>query len=205
MKENHIHPAIAKLITLSALFALAAILFSAFHAKGQNAATSNNAVTAMPSFSGGLQQIYDATTGSTNYGLVIGGGRSTTGQRNLAFADLAYNFTPSVGMIIGYDYLWASRHFGLPAQANLVKGGVNLQADLKPFKNSFTVTPFAFALVSSGNGTVSEIIGGGAKTTLFEFKGIKFDLGVLYQNRTGAGFWDGRYFGGFAALTKGFL
>ena len=169
--------------------------------------TVTNAQT-MPSLSSGLQQIYDAATSSTNYGVAIGGGRSTTGQKNVAFAELLYNFTPSVGMLIGYDYLWTGKQAGVPGQANLVKGGLNLQADLHPLKQygftNFTVTPFGFALVASGNGGVSEIMGAGVKTQLYTFKGFNLNGGVLYEDRTGAGYWNGRYVGGFLAITRGF-
>lgn len=174
--------------------------------------TSTNTTPAMPAFtptlSGGLQQVYDAVAGSTNFGFAAGYARGTTGNRNVAFADVPYNFNSNVGLLIGYEYLWTAKAAGIPSQANLVKGGLNLQADLKPLKQfgftNFTVTPFGFALVASGNGTVSEIIGGGAKTTVLTWKGLNVNLGVLYENRTGAGFWNGRYVGGFAAISKGF-
>lgn len=189
--------------------AMAALLFGAFKANGQEVIVTNPA-PAMPSFSSGLQQIYDAATSSTNFGLVTGYARSTTGNRNVGFAELGYNFdsVQALGLVIGYDYCWTSKQSGIPSQANLVKGGIQLKADVKPLKQfgltNFTVTPFGFALVASGNGNVSEIIGGGAKTTVATFKGINLNLGVLYENRTGAGYWDGRYLGGFFAMTKGF-
>jgi hypothetical protein len=193
--------------TLLKVSLLAGILAMGCSAQAQTV-TITNPVPAMPTFSGGLQQIYDAATGATNYGLVIGGGRSTTGQRSLAFADLAYNFTPSVGLVVGYDYLWASKHLNQPSQANLVKGGVNLQANLQPLKNygftNFTVTPFGFALVATGSGTVSEILGTGVKTTVTTFKGFNLNVGVMYEHRTGAGFWDGNYVTAFTALSRGF-
>lgn len=173
----------------------------------QSLSETNAPSTSAPSLSGGLQQIYDAAASGTNYGFASGFARATHGNRNVGFADLLYNFNPSVGAVIGYDYCWTSKAAGVPAQANLVKGGVNLQVDLHPFKTawpSLTVTPFGFALVASGDGKVSQIIGGGGKVTLFDFKGVNVNLGVLYENRTGAEFWDGRYVGGFLAVSKGF-
>lgn len=174
----------------------------------QQVNVTNAVAGQMPSFNSGLQEIYDAATSATNYALVFGGGRSTTGQRSLAFADLGYNFNQNVGLVIGYDYLWASQHLNQAAQANLVKGGINLQANLQPLKNfgltNFTVTPYAFALVATGNGNVSEILGGGIKTTIYSFKGFDLAGGLLYEDRTGAGFWDGKYVAGFIGLTKGF-
>lgn len=191
---------------LLTLAVIATVSYGCSRATAQTVNTINPQT--MPSFSGGLQQMYDAVTGATNYGIAFGGGRSTTGQRNLAFVEVPYNFTRNLGLLIGYDYLWASKHLGQPSQANLVKGGINLQADLQPLKNlgftNFTVTPFGFVLMATGNGTVSEIVGGGAKTTITTWKGINLNLGVIYEDRTGAGFWDGRYIGGFFALSKGF-
>lgn len=170
--------------------------------------TTTNAVAPMPSFSQGFQAIYDSVAGGTNYGFVTGYARATHGNRSVAFAEIPYNFNSVVGAIIGYDYCWTSKKSGIPAQANLVKGGLNLQTDLYPLKqigfSNFKITPFAFALVASGNGVVSEIMGGGAKTTVATWKGLNFNLGVLYESRIGAGYWDGRYLGGFAAITKGF-
>jgi hypothetical protein len=190
------------------LLAVTALAVSAISSPAQEVNVTNSVSGQMPSFNAGLQQIYDAATSATNYGVVFGGGRSTTGQRNLAFADLAYNFNSNVGLIIGYDYLWASKHLGQPSQANLVKGGVNLQANVQPLKNfgltNFTVTPFGFALVATGNGNVSEILGAGVKTTLYTFKGFDLGGGLMYETRTGAGFWNGKYITGFLSLSKGF-
>lgn len=191
--------------SFKAFIAMLAIgVISGCIARADDVTTTNSG----PSLTQGFQEIYDAATSATNYGLAFGAARGTTGQRNLAFADLAYNFNQNVGLIIGYDYLWAAKKFGQADSANLVKGGISLQVGLQPLKNfgltNFTVTPFAFALVATGNGNVSEILGGGVKTRLWTWKGFDLDTGVLYEDRTGAGFWNGRYLGGFLAVTKGF-
>lgn len=174
---------------------------------GQDISVTNVPPNPAPSLSSGLQQIYDSIN-STNIGVVIGGGRATTGQRNLAFADLLYNFTPSVGAVIGYDYLWAGKSQGHASQANLVKGGINLQADILPFKGfgltNVVVTPFGSAMVASGNGTVSEIYAAGGKIAVYSKWGLKFNLGAMVEKRTGSGYWDATYPCGFFAVTKGF-
>ena len=160
-----------------------------------------------PTFQAGAQQIYDAVTTSTNFGLALGGGRSTTGNRNLAYGDFVYNVSQAVGLVIGYDYLWTSTK-GVPAQANLVKGGLTIQAPLQPFKNvgwtNVVVTPYAFALVATGNGSMSQILGGGINYKLTEWKGFKFNVGLLYEQRTDAGYWDAKYIAGTLAITHGF-
>jgi len=172
----------------------------------QTVVVTNAAV--MPSFANGIQMVYDSVAGATNYGLATGFARATHGNRNVAFAEVAYNFNTVFGAIVGGDYLWTSKKSGVPSASNMVKGGLNLQTDLYPFKNfglpNLKVTPFAFGLVATGNGVVSEILGGGAKTTIATWKGINVNLGVVYETRTGAGYWDGRYVGGFLAITKGF-
>ena len=189
------------------LFAVLAIASIALAARAQDISITNVPPNPQPTLSGGLQQIYDSIN-STNVGVVVGGGRSTTGQRNLAFADLLYNFTPSVGMVIGYDYLWAGKSQDHPSQANLVKGGINLQADILPFKGfgwtNVVVTPFGAALVASGNGTVSEIYSAGGKIAVYSHWGLKFNVGAMVEKRTGSGYWDATYPCGFFAVTKGF-
>lgn len=163
------------------------------------------AQTNTPSLSSGLQTIYDSVAGSTNWGGAFGYLRSTSGNKSGGYAMALYNFSPTVGAVIGYDYLWSGRQH----TANLVKGGLNLQADLAPLKQfgvtNFVVTPFAYALVASGSGQVSELVGGGAKAQLYKWaNGIAVDALVLYENRTGAGYWDGRYVGGGLAITYKF-
>lgn len=168
--------------------------------------TYASAQTNSPSLSSGLQQIVDSFGTATNWATVTGYGHSTKGNKNLAFVDLAYNFSQSVGVVIGYDYLWDNQ--AKTSQANLVKGGINLQAPIKPLKQfgfeNLTVTPFGFVLMSSGNGNVSEIVGGGGKVKLWEFHGYGLNTGLIYENRIGAQEWSGRYLGGFLSVSKGF-
>lgn len=185
------------------LLSIAIILIVVASAQAQNGQTVT--VTNMPSFSSGLQTIYDSLAGSTNWGGSFGYFRATSGNKCGAYGMALYNFNSTVGAVIGYDYLWSGRLH----TDNLVKGGLNLQADLAPLKQfgltNFIVTPFAYALVASGSGQVSEVIGGGAKTQIFAWaNGIAIDALVIYENRTGAGYWDGRYVGGGLAVTYRF-
>jgi|GEM_PF-1982143 hypothetical protein len=168
-----------------------------------------NAAPAMPSFSSGLQELYDSVTVSTNYAIAIGGGRATTGNRNLAFADYIYNVSQNVGLVVGYDYLWTSKKSGIPAQANLVKGGITLSAVIYPLKNfgmtNVAATPFANVLMATGNGSVSEIVTAGAKLNFVTFGG-GWNLGAVgfYEDRIGAGFWTAKYICGGLEVNKGF-
>lgn len=191
-----------RLLFVCAMFGIAT-LFSCT-AKAQTVITTN-AAPAMPSFSTGLQEIYDSVTISTNYAVVVGGARSTTGSKNVAFADYCYNFSQNVGLLIGYDYCWSK---GQVSTANLVRGGINLQANLYPLKQfgftNFMVTPFGSAAVASGNGTVGNILSTGAKTILATWKGFTVNLGVIYEKRSNEGYWNGSYVGGFFAIAKGF-
>ncbi len=167
-----------------------------------------SADTNAPSLSGGLQQIWDAASVSTNFATAFGGGRSTSGNKDLAFAEFCYNFNANVGLVIGYDYLWTSKAAGIPSSANLVKGGLSLQAPIKPLKtygfNNFTVTPFGFMLVATGNGSASEVMGAGLQTKILSFKGFNLNAGIIYEKRTDAGYWNGNYAAAFLGLSKGF-
>ena len=85
-----------------------------------------------PTISAGLQQIYDAALGSTNFAVLTGGGRSLKGKNNLAFVDYIYNFNQNAGLVLGYDYTWtgSAKKFE-PGNLNFVKGGFTVNADIK--------------------------------------------------------------------------
>jgi hypothetical protein len=188
------------IMKLKLLFILGLTVLACIESQGQTTNTTPPAT-----FASGVQTIYDSLAGSTNWGGAFGFARATTGNKSVGFADALYNFNSTVGALVGYEYLYS----GNVHTANLVKGGLNLQADLQPLKQfgftNFTVTPFAFALVASGNGVVSEIVGGGAKTKIYQWaNGIAINAVVLYENRTGSGYWDGRYVGGALAITYKF-
>jgi len=171
--------------------------------------TVTNPAPAMPSFSSGLQEIYDSVTVSTNYAVALGGGRATTGNRNLAFADYVYNVSENVGLVLGYDYLWTAKAAGVPSQANLVKGGITLSAKIYPLKNfgltNTAVTPFANVLLATGNGSASEIITAGGKLNIATFGG-GWNLSAVgfWETRKDAGYWTASYVCGALAVSKGF-
>jgi len=191
------------LITIVLLFALALAIFSCNRAGAQTVIVTN--AQTMPGFSAGLQMIYDSVTVSTNYAVIAGAVRSTTGSRNIGFVDYAYNFSQNVGLVLGYDYCTSHGHASV---ANLIKGGISLQASIAPFKQfgitNFCIVPFGSVVIATGNGVVGEIVSGGAKAVIASYKGFNFNLGALYESRTGEGYWDGRYVGGFVAASKGF-
>lgn len=154
--------------------------------------------TNAPSFSGGLREIADAGSSSTNWTIVGGAGRSTTGNKNLAFADLAYAFNDNVGAVVGYDYLWRPG----ADQLNAVKGGLTLQATIHPlafigstFLTNVVGTPFVSALVATPRHgeDIGLITTAGINFDLYRFKNFSLDSGVQYENRTGQGEWNGNY------------
>ena len=160
-----------------------------------------------PSISGGLQQIYDAALGSTNFVVALGGGRSTKGKNNLAFADYIYNFNQNVGAVLGYDYLWSNVK-GTPTSLNFVKGGLNVKAEIAPLKGiapNFKVTPFGAILIDTSGGQVGQIVVAGADYHIGIAKGWNFNVGGFYENRTGGNTaYDGAYICGHIAVSKGF-
>ena len=72
-------------------------------------AVSLRAQTTNNTFSAGLGVIWNAATTATNWSAVVGGGHSLTGSKSIVFGDLAYNFTQNVGVVIGYDDLFAPK------------------------------------------------------------------------------------------------
>ena len=195
---------------VAALAALTIACFASCKVQAQEVNVTNAAV--MPSFgnptiSGGLQQLYDATTGSTNFAVAIGGGRSLKGNYNLLFADYLYNFNQNVGAVLGFDDIAEGSKF-TTQDICFVKGGLNLQAEIAPFKSfapNFKVTPFGSLLMSSGNGRVGQIVVAGANYKLGIGKGWCFNLGGFYENRSGDGLPTDRAFAaGNLAVSRGF-
>lgn len=165
-------------------------------------------VASNPTISGGLQQVYDAALGSTNFSLALGGGRGLKGNHNLVFVDYLYNFNANAGLLLGFDDIATGSKFTTDNIA-FVKGGFNLQAEIAPFKNwglsNFKVTPFGSLLMSSSGGDVGQIIVGGINEQIGLGKGWKFNLGAFYENRTGGNSaTDGAYLCGHLAVSKGF-
>lgn len=158
-----------------------------------------------PSLSHGLQEIWDATTVSTNFAVAIGAGRGIKGNKNLAFADYIYNLTGNVGAVLGYD---AVRVNGSTSY-NFVKGGLQLKADIYPLKNigfpTFKVTPFTAVLIDSGGGKVGQIVVAGASHRFTISKTWGLNVGGFYENRSGGdAAADGVYICGMAAFSHNF-
>lgn len=217
MKQN-LEYNIYRLATFFALMGLATLFFGCNHAHAQTNSSTPPATFASagitlppqlsdPSISGGLQQIYDAALGSTNFAVAVGGGRSTKGNNNLGFADYIYNFNQNVGAVLGYDYLWSSTK-GIPSNLNFVKGGLNVKAEIAPLKSiapNFKVTPFSVILIDTSAGQVGQIVVAGADYHIGIAKGWMFNVGGFYENRTGGNTaYDGAYICGHIAISKGF-
>lgn len=152
----------------------------------------------VPSFSVGLREMADAVSSSTNWTVVAGAGRSTTGSKNLAFGDVCYAFNDNVGAVIGYDYLWGHG----ASEFNSVKGGLTLQATIHPlafigstFATNIVGTPFVGALVATPKtgDNIGLITTAGINFDVFRFKNFSLDAGAQYENRTGQGGWNGNY------------
>lgn len=162
------------------------------------------------SFTGGLQQIADAISNTTNWTAVAGGGRSLTGNKNLAFAAVAYGFNENVGVVLGYDTLWSKRI----TQQNSVKGGLTLQATIHPFTfigttflTNVVATPFAGYLIASPKNSkdaLAQIATVGVNFNLLEFSRFVLDAGGQYENRTGQGIWSGNYILAHLGITRAF-
>jgi hypothetical protein len=178
------------LITASALLIIAA--------KSASAQTN-----APPTFTGGLQEMASAVSSSTNWTIVGGAGRGLTGNKNLAFGAVAYNFNENVGLLVGMDTLWTPSG-AQPQQNNVVKGGITLSAPIHPFAfigSSFLTnvvgTPFALALATQPSGgssdSIGTVAGGGINFDIVSFKNFELVAGAEYESRSGAGYWNGNY------------
>ena len=170
------------------------------HAQTTNTTPIN--LTTNATIQGGLQELYDAALGSTNYAVAFGAGRGLTGNKNIAFADYLYNMNANAALMIGFDYLKCNQANTPSSTANIVKGGLQLNADIYPLKNygfpTFKVTPFAGYCVASptagqNNGGVGAIAFTGIDMHTVIGKGWDFHYGAMYENRTGQGIFDGNY------------
>jgi hypothetical protein len=189
--------------TLKLLWTIATIglLALAVSARAQSTNQIPNLIPA-PSFSAGLQEMASAVASSTNWTIIGGAGRATTGNRDIAFGAVAYNFDP-VGILVGVDTLWAP-HQSQQQQVNVLKGGITLSARIHPFAfigstflTNVVGTPFGMALVATPSGgskdSIATIAGGGINFDIVQFKNFELVIGAEYESRTGSGFWDGAY------------
>lgn len=169
-----------------------------------------------PALSHSLQELWDVTAGSTNGAFLFGGGRGLAGNKNVAFVDYLYNLNQNAGLLFGYDYLFSNSK-SLQSSANVVKGGFNLQANIRPLQRfgltNFIITPFAAILIAtplngtSNNGGIGQIALTGVDWESSSFKifnfPIKAHVGGFYENRTGQGGWNGNYLCAHFALSYG--
>lgn len=159
---------------------------------------SLRAQTTPPTFGQGLKDMATAATSVTNWTLLTGYGHSTAGNNNLAFAAMGYNFTDSVGIVLGYDYLWNATH----GEFNALKGGVSLQTQIKPFAflgstflTNIVCQPFVADLLAtprSGN-AIGNIITTGVNFDVYAVKNFELTIGGQYEKRMGQGDFDGNY------------
>ncbi len=168
------------------------------------------ASTHTPTISGGLQQVYDAALGSTNFAVATGYLRSTKGQNNIGYLQYLYNFNQNVAAILGYDYAWTGHASTFDqSHLNFVKGGLNVQASIHPLARfgltNFVATPFGAILISTSGGDVGQIIVGGVSVTLLHIGRLEWSVQGLYENRTGGNpQFDGVYVGGGTAFKLSF-
>ena len=152
------------------------------------------------------QQFYDATIGTSNGVFVATAARKLVGNANRFSVDYIYSFNSVAGLILGIDDIRS----GGKSYANVVKGGLNLQTKIYPFKNfgatNFFVTPYAFVLIAtpiqgtSNNGGIGQLAGTGISFEHKLSKNLSLELGAFYENSTGEGQFNGNWAGGLFGL-----
>lgn len=176
----------------------------AFNCSAQS--TTNSA----PSLASGLSIIAQSVASATNWTVLSGYGRSSSGHNNLAFGALAYNFTQNVGVVAGYDNLWAS---GSGSQASIIKGGVTLSAPVHPFAfigstfaTNIVGTPFVADLLATpkGGNAVGNIVTSGINFDIWRIKNFELTIGAQYEKRMGQANWDGNYIIGHLGISRRF-
>lgn len=184
---------------------------------GYSQTTSSSPIVS-PSFSQGAQIMLDSVLHATNWTVVGGYGRSLEsstklGNKNVAFAAVAYNFTENVGLIAGYDTLWSGSGATKSSTFNSLKGGLTLQLPTHPFAfigstflTNVVATPFAGdVLATPKNGdAIGNIVTTGINFDLFAIKNFEVVSGFQYEKRTGQGDWDGNYILFHAGLSRRF-
>ncbi len=147
------------------------------------------------------QQFYDATIGTSNGVFVATAARKLTGNANRFSIDYIYSFNNVAGLILGIDDIRS----GGKSYANVIKGGLNLQTKIYPFKNfgatNFFITPYAFVLIAtpiegtSNNGGIGQLAGTGISFEQKLSKNLSLELGAFYENSVGEGQFSGNWFG----------
>lgn len=161
-------------------------------------------------YSGFLQSVWDAAVTTTNAAIVAGGGHSLKGKNTMAFGAYFYNMNNNAALMLAYDDIWS----GPKHQASVLRGGIRLNERLYPFQKfgitGFYTTLYAFDAVAtplngtSNNGGLANVAGTGADFNwdLYQHK-LLLHLGAFYENRSGQGWADGNYLGGYAGLSYG--
>lgn len=148
-----------------------------------------------------MQQFYDATIGTTNGVFVFTGARKLTGNANRFSADYVYSFNNNAGLLLGFDDIRSDGK----SFANILKGGITLNADIYPLKNfgatNFFLKSYAFALITtpvdgtSNNGGVGQLAGAGVSYEPQFTKNLSGEIGAFYENSTGEGQFNGNWAG----------
>ena len=150
-----------------------------------------------PSFTAGLKEMQVAITSGTNWSFIGGYGHSLKGNNHLAFADVAYSFNDSVGVVVGYDALSGSG----ASQFNSLKGGVTLKTTINPLAWTGVESlariegqPFVGDLVATArDGSVGNIVTTGINFDVYNFNRFCLDVGFQYELRSGEGVFCGNY------------
>lgn len=181
------------------------------------AQTSTTNTPSFPSLFGGAEQIEAAIANSTNWDAGGGYGHSITGTgRNLAFADVVYDFAPNIsgtgfssGIILGYDVLW-SRHQSI---FNSVSGGLSVSDVVAPLAfignstlDKFKVTISAAELMATPKAAndIGSINVETASWQVVNFQNFTLVLNGHYINRNGQGYWNGSYLAFSVFLQRDF-
>lgn len=148
---------------------------------------------------GGIGEIGSALATATNWTVTAGYGHALKGNGSLGFADLAYNFSENVGVVLGVDNMFG----GGKSEWNDVRGGVSLSLNLHPFAfiggtnfltrmNATTFVADLMATPRNGN-AIGNILVTGVAFDLFRVK--NFDVGFLaaWEQRSGQGDASGKY------------
>jgi hypothetical protein len=170
------------------------------------AQTNSIPLPASTEYSSLVQQLYDDTIGTSNGVFVVTAARKLTGNANRYSVDYIYSFNDVAGLILGVDDIRSGGY----SQANILKGGLNLQANVYPFKNfgltNFFVTPYAFALIAtptggtSNNGGIGQLTGAGVSFEQKLTKNLSLEVGGFYENSTGEGSYNGNWAGVLGGL-----
>jgi opacity protein-like surface antigen len=186
------------LILLATVAALALPAIAQTNANSlPDAKLTAEAAQSQSSMNSAFQQICDVLLNSSNAMITVSGGvKLSDNDVKLAAFDYLYGFNQNAYLIVGYDYVWSSRPG--ESSANIVKGGLQLQAEGKLF-GVLTVRPFAASLIStptsgtSNNGGAALINLVGIEFTVKKWQRGQLHVGGYFENRTAMGFASGNY------------